>query len=110
LGQRVVKIAGGTETHYIYGLDGKVLAETDSAGHVLQEYVYLDGAPWALLDAPGPRSPAGSYDVSVEVSQFSGSWVAKSDTTAVGGSYYYLSKPPATTYANWNFPTPGAGY
>jgi hypothetical protein len=61
-GQRVVKIASGTETHYIYGLSGKLLAETDSAGHVLQEYVYLDGEPLALLDAPTTGASTGTYD------------------------------------------------
>ena len=53
LGQRVSKRLepSGFEVRYLYGLDGELLAETDIDGAVLKEYVYLNGAPYAVLDS-----------------------------------------------------------
>ncbi|MEM7314725.1 MAG: RHS repeat-associated core domain-containing protein, partial [Planctomycetota bacterium] len=52
-GERVVKTASGITTHFHYGLDGQLLAETDDTGAQIREYVYLHGAPLALIDAAG---------------------------------------------------------
>lgn len=52
LGQRILKnIPSGPQaglTFYHYDPDGKLLAESDSAGNALREYFYLDGAPVAV--------------------------------------------------------------
>ena len=51
LGQRVTKTrAGAGPVRFVYGLEGALLAETDVAGTALKEYVYLNGAPLALID------------------------------------------------------------
>jgi RHS repeat-associated protein len=53
LGQRISKNVGGSTTQFIYGLNGELLAELDGSGTVLREYVYLNGAPLAVIDASG---------------------------------------------------------
>jgi RHS repeat-associated protein len=47
-GQRVQKANGNS---YVYGLQGEVLAEYDSAMHLVSEYVYLGGRRVARRDA-----------------------------------------------------------
>jgi len=49
-GERVEKSGG---TLYWRGLDGNVLAETDTSGNTLDEYVYFDGSRIARRDASG---------------------------------------------------------
>ncbi len=49
LGQRHEKVAAGITTRYVYGEDGKLLAELNAAGAVLTEYIYLEGAPLAMV-------------------------------------------------------------
>lgn len=45
---------GGASTAYVYDLDGHLLAEQDAArGAMLREYVWLDDAPIAIVDANG---------------------------------------------------------
>ena len=76
-----------------------------------QEYVYLNGAPLALLGIPQPSTPS-SYDVSIDTTATSTTaWTSKSDSAATGGTYYYLSmsKTQAQTMAYWNFTLPYAG-
>ncbi|TQV79449.1 RHS repeat protein [Exilibacterium tricleocarpae] len=48
LGQRTAKTVAGVTTHYLYGLDGQLIAEADgSSGAVSARYVYVDGQPLA---------------------------------------------------------------
>ena len=49
LGQRTSKTTSQGDTRFIYGLSGELLAELGSTGEVIQEYIYLDGIPIALL-------------------------------------------------------------
>jgi RHS repeat-associated protein len=112
LGQRAYKIVNGTTTRYFYGLDGKLLAEADASGNIVQEYVYMNGAPLALLGAPLPP-PTTAYDHSIDTTAvYTSAWTSKSDAVAWGGAYYYLSmtKSQPETYASWNFTLPSAGY
>jgi RHS repeat-associated protein len=51
--QRTKKVAGGTTTHYVYGLGGKLSGEYDNAGVLIREYVYLNGEPLAQIDKTG---------------------------------------------------------
>ncbi len=53
LGQRVSKTVGVITTRFIYGQGGELLAESDATGAVLREYIYLNGAPLAVLDSSG---------------------------------------------------------
>ena len=47
LGQRVVKNSTGTGTHYLYDLDGRLIAEAQD-GEVTVEYSYIDGEPLTM--------------------------------------------------------------
>jgi YD repeat-containing protein len=49
LGQRVGKRNGTTETLYHYDQAGRLLAESDAAGNLQREYVWLDDIPVAVL-------------------------------------------------------------
>jgi len=51
LDRRVSKTVDGVATYYLYDPAGRLLAETDSGGGVLTEYVYLDGVPVAVIAA-----------------------------------------------------------
>jgi RHS repeat-associated protein len=48
-GERTAKISGGVETHYIYGPDGKLIAEANDQGTVIKEYVYFNNQPLAQI-------------------------------------------------------------
>ncbi|MEM7254727.1 MAG: RHS repeat-associated core domain-containing protein [Pseudomonadota bacterium] len=49
-GERVIKTVDGQTTHFHYGLNGELLAESDDTGAPVREYIYLHGAPLALID------------------------------------------------------------
>ena len=49
LGQRVRKTVGGTVTHFVYDEQGRLLGEYDGAGTIIQETVWLDDLPVAIL-------------------------------------------------------------
>jgi RHS repeat-associated protein len=51
--QRTKKVAGGTMTHYVYGLGGKLYGEYDNAGVLIREYVWLNGEPLAQVTKSG---------------------------------------------------------
>ncbi len=42
-GMRVIKTAGGKTVVYHYDREGKVISETDSAGNLIADYIYLNG-------------------------------------------------------------------
>ncbi len=48
-------MAGGTTTHYVHGLGGKLYGEYDNAGVLIREYVWLNGEPLAQIDAGSPE-------------------------------------------------------
>jgi RHS repeat-associated protein len=48
-------VAGGTTTHYVHGLGGKLYGEYDNAGVLIREYVWLNGEPLAQIDAGSPE-------------------------------------------------------
>ncbi|MBK6895493.1 MAG: hypothetical protein IPH06_02745 [Alphaproteobacteria bacterium] len=51
--QRTKKVAGGTTTHYVYGLGGLLTGEYDNSGVLIREYVWLNGEPLAQIDKSG---------------------------------------------------------
>jgi len=66
LGQRVIKSNSVGNTHYLYDLGGRLIAEADgSSGEIQVEYTYLDGEPLAMwrdavaqpLDTDGDGTP-----------------------------------------------------
>jgi YD repeat-containing protein len=42
-GMRATKTAGGKTVVYHYDREGKVISETDSAGNLIADYIYLNG-------------------------------------------------------------------
>jgi RHS repeat-associated protein len=48
-GQRVKKVVNGTTTVFHYSLSGQIIAESNNAGTITAEYVYLNGQPLALI-------------------------------------------------------------
>jgi len=48
-GQRVRKSAGANTTHFHYGLQGELFAESDEIGAVVREYIYFGGMPVAMV-------------------------------------------------------------
>lgn len=51
LGQRISKTVNGATTHFHYGLDNKLLAESTDAGVIKRNYVYLNDQVIAIVDA-----------------------------------------------------------
>lgn len=51
LGQRTSKTVDDTTTHFHYGLDNKLLAESTEAGVIERNYVYLNDQVIAIVDA-----------------------------------------------------------
>jgi hypothetical protein len=51
----VKKVTGSTVRFYHYDPTGLLLAETNSSGATLREYVYLEGLPVAMM------TPSGIY-------------------------------------------------
>jgi RHS repeat-associated protein len=49
-GQRVKKVVNGTTTVFHYSLNGQIIAESNSAGNITAEYVYLNSAPLAKIE------------------------------------------------------------
>ena len=50
---RTKKVAGGTTTHYVYGLGGKLYGEYDNSGVLIREYIWLNGEPLAQVTKSG---------------------------------------------------------
>jgi RHS repeat-associated protein len=48
-GERVQKIVGSTTTRFIYNESGRLIGEYDGNGGTIQEYVYLDDLPVAII-------------------------------------------------------------
>ena len=53
--RRTKKVAGANTTHYVYGLNGLLYGEYDNAGDLIREYIYLNDAPLAQIDAGAPE-------------------------------------------------------
>jgi hypothetical protein len=52
--QRAKKVAAST-TYYVYGADGLLYGEYNTSGNFIREYVYINGAPVAQIDAGTPE-------------------------------------------------------
>ena len=50
-GERTVLAVTGGGTHDIFGLNHELLAENNTAGQAQRSYIYLNGAPLAVVDA-----------------------------------------------------------
>lgn len=52
--QRAKKVASST-AYYVYGAGGLLYGEYDASGNFIREYIYLNGAPIAQIDAGSPE-------------------------------------------------------
>ena len=57
-GQRVVKTAGATTTHYHYDDAGRLIAESNGSGTVQREFIHLGSLPLAVVDHTVGGGPA----------------------------------------------------
>ena len=109
LGQRTVKSTPYGDTRFVYGLSGELLAELLPDGSVIQEYVYLDGAPIALLGVPAaPAEPFG-VDQIVDNPATAPNCSTKNASVAVNGKYLNCGMAGANLRWGWLPPVSG-GY
>ena len=96
LGQRVAKTVSGVTTRFVYGLDGKLLAELSATGAVQREYVWLNGLPLAVLGVPDGATPSPVVFDQIVDNQPATSlaaclyWTKKRDSSAEGGDYLVM--------------------
>jgi RHS repeat-associated protein len=106
LGQRTLKSLNGSERRFVYGADGKLLSESLADGSVVEEVVYLNGQPLALLGAPNhPQPPAVDAIVDETAGSFTGNWVSKKATYAYSSKFLQLSLPSTSSNDSfsWNW-------
>lgn len=109
LGQRTVKSTPYNDTRFVYGLSGELLAETLTGGSVVQEYVYLDGSPIALLGVPA--TPAQPFSVNQIVDNPTGIGGCRNIRTslAVSGSYLRCDSTSTNNTVDWPWQAPVSG-
>lgn len=99
LGQRTAKSVNNIETHFMYGLDSKLLTELDGMHKIKSEIVYLNNEPLALLPAMASTTPtAVTMDNGVTGTSSVGAWAVTSSTNATGGSYLLASGAGTNVY------------
>ncbi|MBA2239218.1 MAG: RHS domain-containing protein [Lysobacter sp.] len=109
LGQRTAKSTPHGDTRFVYGLSGELLAEALPDGSVTQEYVYLDGAPIALLGPPAAPGTPFSVDQTVDNPATYQNCSAKSAKTAVGGKYLDCPQTNFGFDVTWPWTPPVSG-
>jgi RHS repeat-associated protein len=113
-GRRVIKSSDGRITHYVYGPTGQLLGEYVPGGDTDQrEYVYLEGAPVAIVVRRSERQwPAGLdriVDNGDPGTRGSGNWRRKSGSQAWGADYL-LANRAAGSYYRWTTVLPAMDY
>jgi len=88
LGERVSKDVNGTLSQFIYGTDGKLMAEMDDAGVVTRDYVYLNNQLLAVLDYTMAEN-AGGEEVVVDNGLPQAGWTSKSSNKDHGTDYLF---------------------
>ena len=98
LGERVKKAPAATPTagtRFHYDRDGKLIAETDSAGAVIREYAWLDGLPIGEFTNASAGTPPGQtqLDNTDSGASFTGSWSTATAGSGYIGSNYHKFEP-----------------
>lgn len=111
LGQRTLKSLNGSERRYLYDPQGHLLAESLADGSIVEEYVYLNGQPLALLGLPNrPQTPSIDAIVDETAGIFVGPWVSKKVTYAYNTKFLQLTLPSTSTNSfSWNWLPPVSG-
>lgn len=111
LGQRTFKSLNGQERRFVYGVDGKLLAESLVDGTIVEEYVYLNGQPLALLGTLYTPQTPPAVDAIVDDVAAGGPWTVKKSQSAYGGSYQALTiADPYWDEISWNWTPTVAGF
>lgn len=111
LGQRAIKTRPEDSIHYVYGINGQLLAEVRDDGIVLREYLYLDDQPVAVAytheDIPEP-STGRIIEIDDEGTNVSasGTWELVRKKGALN-DYYHRSENSGASF-RWipDIPTP----
>lgn len=96
--QRTSKTTSAETIHYVYGLGGLLYGEYDESGHVIREYVYLNGEPLAQFDFVPEDSVIIDNGDSAHISKL-GTW-PKSSLSGYYGSDSYWNHTLGNVF-NW---------
>ena len=112
LGQRVVKDIGGANvTHYHYDRAGAVIAESESDGTLLREYIRLIGLPLAVIDAAAATTPSEvTVDNDDTAATSTGTWTTKTALSGyLGADYASAEDGDGTGDFTWTPAVPSNG-
>lgn len=111
LGQRSFKSLNGDNRRFVYGTDGKLLSESLVDGTIVEEYVYLNGQPLALLGTPPAPVTPPVIDAIVDDVAAGSPWAVKSSQSAFGGKYQAMTvASPYTDSYTWGWTASVPGY
>jgi RHS repeat-associated protein len=105
LGQRARNESANGSINYLYGPQGRLLAEVNQAGVTLREYIYLDDRPVAVVqaiftDTPAPPGQETVIDDTDAAISTNGNWEQVRKKGAYG-DYYHRSENAGAHY-RWN--------
>ena len=106
LGQRVNKVAGGSDTQFLYGTDGSLMAELDGTGKAQREYIYLNKQLLAVLDHK-LSTTGGPDEIVVDNSTAPAGWTIRTSNKDYGSDYLF-SDGGSGNPVRWT-PSLGAG-
>ena len=97
-------MAGGTTTHYVYGLGGLLSGEYDNAGVLIREYVWLNGAPLAQIDKSGGTETVTTLHTDHLATPRYGTNAAGSTVWTWDSGAFGKEAPTGTATVNLRFP------
>lgn len=107
--RRTVKHTEQEHRRFVFGSSGELLSESNGSGQVLEEYVYLDGSPIALLGVP-QGGAGGTIDQTIDNVAAFGTCRKKNASLAVNGSYIECpTTASGSTILSWGWTAPVAG-
>ena len=110
LGQRVNKTVNTTATSFAYDLNGQLLGEYDTNGNAIQEFIYLNGQPIAVIDVMQVETtPEEPVDIIVDNLFAGASWLGNWTLSANnpghhGSNYRYVYPADGTSVFTWQTP------